>query len=68
MVGGVEGRKGKNQGYVEVLNQVTERIESPSTEIGKATVGRVLGKNLVRSSVLEVKFEVSRPPSGDSSE
>lgn len=57
----MEERKGESQGYVKALNQVTERIESPSTEIGKATVGRVLGKNLSRSSVLEVKCEISRP-------
>lgn len=66
MVGRLEERKGKNQGYVKALNQVTEMMESPSTEIGKA--GRVLGKNLIRSSVLEVKFDISRPPRGDTIE
>ena len=66
-VGEDKKQKEKNQGCVKDLVQATERIVFPSTQIGKAVVGRVLGKKM-RCSVLEVKFEESRPPSGDNIE
>lgn len=56
MAGG-RGRKEKERimDVSKVLAQAIERIESPSTKIGKTTVGRVLGRK-IRSSVLEVKW------------
>lgn len=63
VVSGEEKERLKDASKVKA--QPTERIESPSTEIGrKAAVGRVVGRKM-RDSVLETKFEMVRPPSVD---
>lgn len=65
VAGGGQGREEKEsfKDASEVLAQVTESIESPSAEIAKAAVRRVAGGKV--SSVLEIRFEESRPPGGD---
>lgn len=62
---GRQGREEKEslEDASKILAQVTEGTESPSAEIAKAAVGRVLGRKI--SLVLEIRFEGSRPPGGD---